>query len=355
VPESVELWWARRQWSKGVDVPYAVGRYRSDWARYPVLVRQYHPDLNHGLVLSQVPPSAEVYLVWECDAGHRFVATPEEQRSRPGGSRRRSTWCPDCSALATGRRVSLPVPDLGMHACGHVRDPRRIESDPDDDRCFLCRRLDRAHITREQLVTMAAPRARVAVSAANGIGARYAWQCEQGHPLYEATIERILSGRRCPVCRHARAGADAVPVGEAFTSEWAPKPASAAEPELRRRLAGELDVDFGKNAVRVARPFFSHLEVWPDIIIPELRVAIEYDTTGRDGLEHVGRREEVDRKKDRLLRAAGWEVVRVRCGKLQPIGPYDVTASGVTGDLIRRLVERLGEVRGSLIVDAYRR
>ena len=90
--EPVEMWWARRQWSKGVEVPYPIGRYRGDWERYPVLVRQYHPDLNSGITLTQVPPAAEVYLLWQCDSGHRFVATPEEQRQRPGQSRRRSTW-----------------------------------------------------------------------------------------------------------------------------------------------------------------------------------------------------------------------------------------------------------------------
>ncbi|MFF1573536.1 hypothetical protein ACFVWR_12355 [Leifsonia sp. NPDC058292] len=353
--ESVEQWWARRQWSKGVAVPYAVGRYREDWQRYPVLIRTYHPDLNHGLVLSQVPPAADVYLVWECDVGHRFVATPSEQRARPGGSRRRSTWCPECTRLAAPRRIAQPAMEAGTHTCGHPRDPRRIEHDPDDDRCYLCRRLDRSELSREQLVSLAAPCSRVAVSAESGTAARYSWQCAAGHPSYEATVERILGGRRCPVCRNARAGAAGVAIGEAFTSGLAPRPASAAEPDLKRRLGEVLDVDLANNAVRVARPFFSHLEVWPDIIIPELRVAIEYDTTGRDGLEHVGRREATDLKKDRLLRSVNWEVVRIRCGRLQPIGPFDLVASGVSASLVARLVERLGQIRGSLIVDAYRR
>jgi hypothetical protein len=146
-----------------------------------------------------------------------------------------------------------------------------------------------------------------------------------------------------------------VAVGEAFVSRWAPAPASAAEPDLKRRLGERLDVDLGMNAVRVAKPFHAHLEVWPDILLPELKVAIEYDTTGRHGLEHVGPREASDRRKDRLLRAAGWEVVRVRCGKLQPIGPYDVTAGGVTDTLVDRILARLGEIRGELFVAAYRR
>ncbi|MGJ4843598.1 zinc-ribbon domain-containing protein [Leifsonia sp. Le1] len=355
MPESVEQWWARRQWSKGEATPYPIGRYRTDWERYPMLIRQYHPDLNHGIVLSQVPPAAEVYLLWECDSGHRFVATPEEQRSRPGGTRRRSAWCPACAEGAAPRRILQPQPDDGMHACGHARDPRRIEHEPGDDRCFLCRRLDTERLTREELVTLAAPGSRVAVSEENGTAAKHSWQCDKGHPVYQASIERILGGRRCPVCRHAAAGADAVAVGEAFVSRWAPRPASAAEPALKQRIADRLDVDLGRNAVRVARPFFSHLEVWPDIVIPELRVAIEYDTTGRHGLEHVGPREATDRKKDRLLRASGWEVVRIRCGKLQPIGPYDLLAGSVNAALVERILDRLGEIRGELIVGAYLR
>ena len=57
-------------------MPYAVGQFRVDWERYPVLVRQFHPDLNHGITLTQVPPAADVYLLWQCDVGHQFVATP---------------------------------------------------------------------------------------------------------------------------------------------------------------------------------------------------------------------------------------------------------------------------------------
>lgn len=356
MPENVEQWWARRQWSKGTAVPYAVGAYRPDWERYPTLVRQYHPDLNHGIVLTQVPPAADVYLLWECDSGHQFIATPAEQRARPGGTRRRSAWCPFCSEAAAPRRVRPAAdPEARPHLCGHPRDPRRLEHDPDDDRCWLCRRLDRTSMTREQLVALAAPGSRVAVSNENSSAATHSWQCADGHPAFRASIERIIDGRRCPVCRHAKEGAGQLPVGTAFHSRFAPTPASAAEPELKQRLAERLDVDLSRNAVRVARPFHSHLEVWPDILIPELQVAIEYDTTGRHGLEHVGPREASDRTKDRLLRAAGWEVVRVRCGKLQPLGPYDIVAGGVSVKVVDRILDRLGEIRGELLVAAYRR
>lgn len=262
--ENIETWWSRRQWSKSREVPYPIGAFRDDWERYPVLIRQFHPDLNAGVTLSQIPPAADVYLRWQCDAGHVFVATPLEQRNRPGRARRRSSWCPECLRLAVGR-------------------PR--------------------------------PAARRAAQ------------------------------RPAPAAGQ---------FGEAFFSARAPRPSSAAEALLRQLLAQRLDVDFRPNAVRVKTPFFERYEVWPDFVLDELKVAIEYDTTGRDGLEHVGKKEQSDLRKDRLLRAVGWEVIRVRCGKLRPIGQWDIVASGVSARLADDLVERLGEIRGHLIVLAYR-
>ncbi len=265
VPERVELWWERRQWSKDATVPYPVGTFRAEWDRYPVLVRQYHPDLNAGITLTQVPPAADVWLLWQCDSGHRFVATPDEQWQRPGRSRRRSTWCPECAVQATGRV------------------PRKTE----------------------------APRR--------------------------------------PVCVRT----PAVAPGEPFVSDCAPKPSSAAEDLLRHKLAQRLEFATGFNAVRLRQPFFEHLEAWPDIVLTDLRVVIEYDTTGREGLEHVGRREQSDRRKDRLLRQVGWEVIRVRCGKLRPLGPYDLHAGGVNQQLVARILDQLRVIRGDLIVACY--
>jgi Probable Zinc-ribbon domain len=270
--ERVELWWARRRFSRGAEVPYAVGTYREAWAPYPALIRQYHPELNAGIALTQIPPAADVLLLWQCEAGHTFVATPSEQRNRPGRERRRSAWCPDCSARAKPpsiRRVGERMP----------RPPKP-------------------------------PRA-----------------------LCPKTPD--LAG------------------GEPFLSACAPRPASAVEARLRADVFARLGVTPGLNAVRVARPFFEHLEVWPDILLPELRVAIEYDSTGRHGLEHVGRREDADRRKDRTLRAVGWEVVRIRTGRLEPLGPFDLQLSSVGRRGIERIIDVLRDIRGPLLVDAY--
>ncbi len=274
VTDTVQIWWARRQFSKGLPVPYERGTYRSEWAAYPELIRQYHPELNHGIALSQVPLAADVLLCWECRVGHRFAATPTEQRERPGRVRRMSAWCPECSSLARPQPVVL----------GEARAvPRRVRPP--------------------------AP---------------------------------ALCGKT-PALRP----------GEAFRSVCAPAPASAAEGRLRQLLSARLTVGGDANAVKIARPFFRHTEVWPDIVLPELRIAIEYDTVGRHGLEHVGKRQDADLRKDRHLRAAGWEVVRVRTGRLEPLGPHDLQMPSVTRRGVERIIDALRDIRGALLVDAY--
>jgi hypothetical protein len=284
----VQSWWARRQWSKGLDVPYPIGAYREAWAAYPALVRQYHPDLNAGIALSQVPPAAEVLLLWQCDAGHRFAATPSEQRLRPGRERRRSAWCPECSEQASPRRtVALPMRD------------------------------------------------------------------SMTEPAVTATA--VLRQRKRPVTPPICAKTPAVPVGTAFFSTCAPRPASAVEDRVRADVVRRLALDHGANAVRVARPFFQHVEVWPDLVFPELRIAVEYDSIGRHGLEHVGKREAADRRKDRALRSAGWEVVRLRAGRLELLGPHDLRLATWNDRALDRLIETFRGIRGPLLVDAYLR
>lgn len=291
--ERVELWWARRQFSKGAEVPYAVGTYREAWAPFPALIRQYHPELNAGIVLSQIPPAADVLLLWQCEAGHKFAATPDEQRSRPGRERRRSAWCPECAALARPARAA-PMRDV-----------------------------------------VTPPGSPVPAAIANPVG--------------PAVLKPRRPRPRVQVCTKT----PDVPVGTPFFSECAPKPASAVEAQLRADVFARVAVTAGLNAVRVARPFFEHVEVWPDILLPELRVAIEYDSTGRHGLEHVGKREDADRRKDRALRGAKWEVVRIRTGKLEPLGPHDLQLTTWSRRGLERLIDVLRGIRGPLLVDPY--
>ena len=307
-------------------MPYAVGEFRAEWASWPVLVRQYHPDWNAGVVLTQIPPAADVLLTWECDVGHVFVATPSEQRSRPGRERRRSVWCPECAVLAQPQRwpvlpedwpSAVPVPQRAVRSSGRQTLP-------------------------------AAP-ARGLPGGAVASSRRTPARTRTGSTAGRRSSTRTAAPRTiCPKTPR-------LPSGESFVSQCAPAPASAVEAELRAGLRARLDLTFEHTAIRLDRPFHEHVEAWPDIILPELRVAIEYDSTGRHGLEHVGSREESDRRKDRATRAVGWEVVRIRTGRLPVLGPWDLQESGVSGRTIDRLVDVLREIRGPLFVDAYAR
>ncbi|MDK8173632.1 hypothetical protein QP735_13965, partial [Curtobacterium citreum] len=160
---------------------------------------------------------------------------------------------------------------------------------------------------------------------------------------------------RPPVPRTICPKTPRLPSGESFPSVCAPATASAVEAELRAALQERFALTFDHTAIRLDRPFFDHVEAWPDIVLPELRVAIEYDSTGRHGLEHVGPRQETDRRKDRAVRAVGWEVVRIRTGRLPALGPYDLEVSGISRRTIDQLVDTLRTVRGPLFVDAYGR
>ena len=298
---SVGEWWARRQWVTGLDVPYPIGSFRDAWAVFPRLVEQYHADRNHDLLLSQIPPAAEVWLLWVCGIGHDFVATPAEQRARPTRSRR--SWCPVCatpSALPPARKWPPGIPRPSASA------PRLHNS---------------------------------------GVGA----------------VAEALTGSSRRVGHHSVARSpelwrpiSTVVPGEAFVSAAASGATSAAEGRLRALLAARLDVDLSPNAVRVRQRFFGKLEVWPDLVLPELRVAIELDTVGRAGDEHVGERERSDRRKDKLLADVGWAVIRVRCAPLRALGPLDLVVPGVSARAADELVDRIGQLRGDLLVAAYR-
>ena len=289
----MEEWWQRRQRVTGTAVPYEVGRYRDAWSPYRALVEQFRPERNGELVLSQIPPAADVYLVWVCSIGHEFVATPAEQRGRPGRARASRSWCPVCATPS----LLPPAPRWPrLHNSGGAQ-PAGVDR-------TVARRVE--------------------------------------PPATTATPELWRS-------------AEEVAPGTAFRSARASRATSAAEGRLRALLAERLEVDLSLTAVRTRTPFFGRLEVWPDIVIAELGIAIELDTIGRNADEHVGRREVADRRKDRLLAEVGWSVIRMRCRPLRALGPDDLEVAGVSRAAVDALIGRMIETRGALLVHAYAR
>jgi len=349
-------------------VPYAVGAFREAWASYPVLVRQYHPEWNHGVVLTQVPPLAEVLLTWECDVGHVFVATPAEQRSRPGRERRRSVWCPECQVQAQPQRwpvlpedwpASVPVPQRAVRSVGRQTLPSARGG------AAAARGAAAAGTQAGAVRPGAVPPGAVASTrrrpVRGGAQGRGAARARSGGSVGAGSIGAGSVGAGAalragqPVPRTICPKTPRLPSGESFTSLCAPATASAVEADLRAALQERFAFTFSHTAIRLDRPFFDHVEAWPDIVLPELRVAIEYDSTGRHGLEHVGPRQETDRRKDRAVRGVGWEVVRIRTGRLPALGPYDLQVSGISRRTVDQLADTLRDLRGALFVDAYAR
>ena len=94
---------------------------------------------------------------------------------------------------------------------------------------------------------------------------------------------------------------------------------SQTEQRLKILLAERIRLHHGVNAVRIARTFFGRQEVWPDILVPQLRIAVEYDDPGRSRRAHMGLKEASDLEKDDALREVGWEVIRIRAGGLDGV------------------------------------
>lgn len=117
--------------------------------------------------------------------------------------------------------------------------------------------------------------------------------------------------------------------GDAIRVQHDP-PTSKAERTLRALLEQSLPLATPgeANAVAVESTSWGAQHVFPDMLVPSRRIAIEYDSAGRFGTDHGPA--SIDADKDASLRAVGWEVIRVRTGGLAKLGPFDVIASGPT-------------------------
>ena len=120
------------------------------------------------------------------------------------------------------------------------------------------------------------------------------------------------------------------------------------------QIVGEIHFD-PRTALRLVRPFRGAHE---GEIVRRRRSSLGGGArlqVDHQMLEHVGKREASDRRKDALLRAAGWEVVRVRTGGLEPLGPHDVVLRTAGTKTVPAIIDALRGIRGDLVVDAYRR
>ena len=253
----------------------------------------------------------------------------------------------DDEATTTGTTVRF--------RCGHgaAADEARITLQRD---CPLCMLLTETKRSREQLLHRVAPNGRAALAGETRVGVSYEWICTRGHSRYRASVLETLTGPGCPKCqRNAAAPAARFEGGVPFMKPGLALRTSGAEQKLRMLLGERIRLPHRVNAIRISRTFYGKPEVWPDIIIPALKVAIEYDSPGRDKTSHRGLKEVSDREKDAALEEVGWAVIRVRADGLEPVGRYGIVCSGVSAALVGEILTMLAEIRGADAVAALMR
>ncbi|WP_285463736.1 hypothetical protein [Agromyces sp. NBRC 114283] len=236
--------------------------------------------------------------------------------------------------------------------CGHGGDPERGAVRLSRV-CPLCMLIAETQRSRGELLRRASPPERGRLARETRIGAEYEWRCERGHDRYRASVREQLTGTACAKCRTS-AGAPAArrEAGVAFMNPGLRTRTSMTEQRLKGLLGERIRLHHRVNAVRVARTFFGRNEVWPDILVPQLRIAIEYDDPGRSRRAHLGLKEASDREKDEALAEVGWDVIRVRGGGLEPLGPNDVVCRTVDERVADEIVERMVRLRGADAVEA---
>lgn len=119
-----------------------------------------HPetaDQSVGWDASRVSRGSNTPVMWRCELGHHFEATPNKRTSGRG--------CPYCAGnrvLVGYNDLATKRPDLAVQAAGW--DPTEVTA---------------------------------------GSNRKLQWRCEHGHE-WEASVKNRVRGRGCPICRVAR-------------------------------------------------------------------------------------------------------------------------------------------------------
>lgn len=242
-----------------------------DWTMWPSIMENWarETEANAGLDIFQVPRGlSSVAWFWQCENGHRWrEPTVGVTANRDSWSHRPKAprWKTLAGKIGACRQCVLEAYGLRYAKCGHIDTELNNVNNPP-----------------------------------------------------------IVKPGWCQACRENPAEV----LGEAVGAKYDP-PTSKEECTLRSILAKHLPLATAEeaNCVVVPTTSWGARHVFPDMLIPVRRVAIEYDSPGMDGEAH--RPDSQDAEKDAALRAVGWEVIRVRV-RLPLMGLYDVAATGPT-------------------------
>ncbi len=135
----------------------------------------------------------------------------------------------------------------------------------------------------------------------------------------------VQEGKPCHKCAYNRRFNHVRP-GEIFSALEAAS--SRSERDLADKLGSFFELAMpGINALMYNSEYRGSSWGRPDIILPGLRVVVEFDGTGLADIDWghdtpEGREADID--KDTLTRAVGWEVVRIRTGGIGKLGHFDL-------------------------------
>lgn len=344
------------------------------WERLsPKMVEQWRADLNGRLDISQVPADlSTVAFYWECEAGHLWRETPYLRRDV---GRKTPRWkmvartraaCRQCTLEAHGARFGCGCldPDLAnvgrtwpgasscascsgqVHhqwACGRRTWMKAVDQPDLTLRCPACRG------SWAKLERSPALAGRITAMAVHGLPTGHEkvtfWCGIDHHPPFEQDLGGIVRGYGCKLCfKTSLTPGRAVKSGRVFRTSR-PTATSAVESQLREALAEHFRVSQVQdaNAVRIDGDFYGFLHVLPDILLPQLRIAVELDSPGRYGDGHRGMYAARDRLKDQRLAEVGWKVIRVRIDGLEPVDHAEcVVAKSLTKTAIAEVIELIG-------------
>lgn len=279
-----------------------------------LVMRTWDPDRNDRSAADvDVLVDTDLVLSWRCEKGHRWTSNIGDRFRRPEAYAC-PICCPNEDVPVSRYEDSLEAMHPEIAAIWDSLRADESSSPPAAD-------IHHYNLSRSVIV-----------------------QCsEPGHYPGQLHIEDFLTGfgvdgHTCWACRVSREH-DGVRPGEIMRSWGAPT--SRTERRLAKHLAEWFVLaDEDMNTIKFAQAFMTYPWGKPDIIIPGLRVAVEFDGTGAAGVEDGHDTDDgktVDILKDELMREVGWEVVRVRTSGMPRLGPFDVQAEAISPGTVREI------------------
>ena len=330
----------------GHGCPYCSGRRVSDANRLstlrPDMVGEWHPTKNGGLTPDDVAVASNRNVWWQCEEGHEWEAVIPSRTLNGNG-------CPFCAGqrVTDANRLSVRNPELisEWHSSKNGNlTPYKVSYGTDRKVWWLC---EKAHEWKAAIVSRALIRSgcpycsgrlvtddnRLSLIAPDlvkewhptkngdltsddvsyGSARKVWWICERGHE-WEAAIHSRSDGIGCRSCSLPHR--------------------SRVEIYLACELAAFFEDIDPTRTHNITTPEGRSMDV--DILIVSQNLVVEYD----GAYWHRGKLA-TDHRKTEMLKAAGWNVLRIREEPLEPVQPGDLRCPVTYPNTSKTLADRV--------------